>query len=232
MLLFKPKGNSSPRLFYGYVIVAIAFLVLMLIMGIAYSFGVFFNPLLDEFGWSRTMISGAVSLSAMMVGVFAIVMGGLNDRFGPRRIMTVSGLFVGLSLILMSRVSEIWHVYLFYGIIFGISASAPYMTQAASVTHWFVKRRGTMIGIFVAGVGAGAVILPPIAGRMIEAFGWRTAYLILGGAVMVLLILAAQFMRRSPADMGQTAYGADEIRTTVDDHRPRPVSISMKQILS
>jgi len=82
----------------------------MLVVGIAYTFGVFFNPLLDEFGWTRTIISGAVSLSAMMVGVFAILIGGLNDRFGPRRIMTVSGFFICLSIILMSQVSEIWHI--------------------------------------------------------------------------------------------------------------------------
>jgi len=229
MCASKPLGNASPRFFYGYVIVATAFFVLLLVMGVVYSFGVFFTPLIDEFGWTRTMISSALSLSAMMVGTMSILMGGLNDRFGPRRLMTVSGFFMGLGILLLSRVSEIWHLYLFFGIIFGISAGAAYITQASSVTHWFVKRRGLMVGIFVAGVGAGAMVVPPVAERLIEAFGWRAAYLILGGAVMVLLMLAAQLMRRSPADMGMQAYGADAGSTTTDDQNQ--VAIPIRQVL-
>ncbi len=224
-----PPEKDRPIFFYGYVIVAIAFLTMMLVMGVVYSFGVFFNPLIVEFGWSRTVTSGALSVTAIMVGVMSIMIGNLNDRFGPRRLMTVAGFLMGMGVLLLSRITAAWQLYLFFGVIFGVAAGAPYITQASSVTQWFVKRRGLMIGIFVAGVGAGAMVLPPLAGRLIEAYGWRNAYLILGGVLMVVLMTAAQFMRRSPGDMDLVPHGAVEAAAARD--RPEPAPLPLRQLL-
>ena len=115
--------NTQPKFFYGYVIVSVAFFAAMIIYGTMYTFGVFFKPLLADFGWTRAMTSGAFSLFLVFHGLFNIVTGRLNDKFGPRIVVAVCGLFLGLGYILMSRVSTVWHLYLFYGVIIGIGAS-------------------------------------------------------------------------------------------------------------
>ena len=87
---------KKPRFFYGYVIVLCCFLVMALAWGTLYSFGVFFKPLSAEFGWTRATTSGAQSLAVFLSGLLAIVMGRLNDRFGPRIVMTLCGFLLGL----------------------------------------------------------------------------------------------------------------------------------------
>jgi sugar phosphate permease len=106
---------------YGYVIAASCFCIQAFGIGTYFSYGVLFNPLIDEFGWSRAAISGAASMAFLLMGFLGIGVGRLNDRFGPRILMTVSGVFFGLGYFLMSRLESIWQLYLFFGF---ISASA------------------------------------------------------------------------------------------------------------
>jgi sugar phosphate permease len=92
---FQPRP-TEPRFFYGYIVVVVAFLILALSFAVYNTFGVFFKPLLDEFGWTSAVTSGAFSLSMIIYGVLGIVMGGLNDRFGPRLVVTLCSLLIGL----------------------------------------------------------------------------------------------------------------------------------------
>jgi len=179
----------------------------MLSIGVYYSFGIFFKPVSMELGWTRAMTSGAFSLAVILSGVTAIPVGSLTDRFGPRTVMTAFGFTLGLGYILMSQVSAIWQLYIFYGVIIGIGMGAPGVSQMSSVTRWFVKRRGLMTGVITTGVGLGAIVVPPLATRLISNYDWRTAYLAMGAVVLVLLVLAAQFMRLNPEQMGQRPYG-------------------------
>ena len=110
----------KPGFFYGYVIVLIGFFNMLLMFGAFYSFGVFFKPLSTEFGWTRATTSGAYSLAMFLSGLLAIVMGRLTDRFGPRVVLTLCGFLLGLGFLLMSQVSAIWQLYLFYGVIIGV----------------------------------------------------------------------------------------------------------------
>jgi len=193
---------KKPGFFYGHVIVLICFFIMLLAFGTFYGFGVFFKPLSTEFGWTRTATSGAYSLAAFLSGLLAIVMGKLTDRFGPRIVMTFCGFLLGLGYLLMSQVSSIWQLYLFYGVVIGVGMSGFFVPPLSTVARWFVKRRGIMTGFVVAGIGIGTLVIPPIANWLISRWGWDTAYLLIGAVALVFIILAAQFLRLDPSQMG------------------------------
>ncbi len=176
------------------------------------TFGVFFKPLLTDFGWTRAMTSGAFSLSSIVFGFLNIVAGRLTDRFGPRMIMIAFGFFLGLGYLLMSQISAIWQLYLFYGVLVGIGMGGSIVPLASTIARWFVRRRAMMTGIIFAGMGLGTTIMPPVANRLISTYGWQTSYIIVGIMALVLIISAAQFLRRDPSQMGQLPYGASEVR--------------------
>jgi len=203
-------GDRKPKLFYGYIIVLVGFGIQAVGWGVYSVFGVFFTPLLIEFGWTRVTISGATSLSFLLLGFFTIIAGRLGDKFGPRVVMVGCGLFLGLGYLLMSQVSTIWQLYLFYGLIVAIGTSGLDVLPLSTVARWFVKRRGMMSGILKAGTGAGVLLMSIVASGLIVSYGWRTSYLILGSAAFAFIVLAAQFLRRDPGQKGLVPYGADE----------------------
>ena len=203
-------GDRKPKLFYGYIIVLVGFGIQAVGWGVYSVFGVFFTPLLIEFGWTRVTISGATSLSFLLLGFFGIIAGRLGDKFGPRVVMVGCGLFLGLGYLLMSQVSTIWQLYLFYGLIVAIGTSGLDVLPLSTVARWFVKRRGMMSGILKAGTGAGVLLMSIVASGLIVSYGWRTSYLILGSAAFAFIVLAAQFLRRDPGQKGLVPYGADE----------------------
>lgn len=204
--------DKNPRFFYGYVVVFAAFFILIATWGTAYSFGVFFKPVLTEFGWTRAAISGAYSLFFLLLGLFAAIAGKLSDRFGPKIVVTACGLLVGSGYLLMSQISAIWQLYLYYGVILAIGASGIYVPLASMIARWFVKRRGLVTGIALSGISVGTMIIPPVANWLITDYGWRVAYLVVGIAVLVLITSAAQFLRYEPSRMGQLPYGENQAK--------------------
>jgi MFS family permease len=207
----KQSLKEGSGFFYGYLVVVASLLMMSILWGVYYAFGVFFKPMLNEFGWTRTVTSGAFSLAALMDGLLTIVMGGFTDRFGPRLVMTFCGLFLGLGFILMSQISTISHLYLFYGILVGIGMSGSFVPLISTIARWFIKRRGIMTGIVAAGSGMGIFIGPPVAARLIPIYGWRTSYVILGSIVLFFVVLFAQFIKRDPRQVGQIPYGQNQI---------------------
>ena len=199
--------NGKPKFFYGYAIVASAFITMSVVWGTVQSFGLFFKPVLNEFGWSRAATSGAFSLSFLVFGILSMAASRLTDRFGPRLVTMACGVFLGLGYILMSQITAIWQLYVLYGIMIGIGMGTCYVPLASTVARWFVKKRGLMTGIFAAGLGVGSVIVPPVASMLIESYSWRTAYVILGIVAMVMIIVTAQFLRRDPSEMKLLPYG-------------------------
>ena len=203
--------NKEPGFFYGYVIVLASFAILVIARGGLYSFGVFFEPVLVEFGWTRALTSGAYSLNMLLSGLLVMGAGKLNDRFGPRLALTAAGLLWGLGYLLMSQVSAIWQLYLFYGGIMGIGFSGYIVPLISTIARWFVRRRGLMTGIVMAGIGAGTMIMPLLAGWFISSYGWRLSFTALGIISLVFIIAAAQFLRRDPQSRGQLPYGETEL---------------------
>jgi MFS family permease len=199
-----PKLNKNePRFFYGYIVVIAAFFIFVVSWAAYNSFGVFFNPLLEEFGWNRAVTSGAFSLSMFIYGVLGIVVGALNDRFGPRVMLTVCGILLGLGYLLMSQISSLWQLYLYWGVIIGIGMSGVWVPLLSTVARWFDKRRTLMTGIVIAGLGIGGLIGPPVISRLLASYGWLLSCVIVGIAVLLFVVIAAQFLRRAPAQMRQ-----------------------------
>jgi MFS family permease len=187
---------------YGHVIAASCFVIQAVGIGTYLSYGVLFNPLIDEFGWSRASISGAASLAFLLMGVLGIGVGRLNDRFGPRILMTVSGVFFGLGYFLMSQLEAIWQLYLFFGIIFGIGLSTVDVIALSTIARWFVRKRGIVTGIVKVGTGAGQMTIPFLASILIISYGWRRSCVIIGLAVLFIFVAIAQLLRRDPSLMG------------------------------
>jgi len=206
----RQSPGAAPQFFYGYIMVVAAFFIMVVIYGAQNAFGIFFKPILTEFGWTRAMTSGAFSLSWIVTGLLAIVMGGLTDRFGPRLVMTLCGFFLGLGYLLMSQIGTAWQLYLFYGVIIGTGMGGVFIPLTSTIARWFVKRRSLVTGIVMSGVGMGILITPLVASRLIVTYDWRSSYLILGSIVLVVVVLAAQLLRRDPTQVGQRPYGENE----------------------
>jgi MFS family permease len=161
---------------------------------------------MDAFGWSRAAISGASSTAFFFAGLFGILVGRLNDRFGPRMIMRVAAVFLGLGFALMSQVATLLQLYLVFGLVFGIGLSAVDVIALSTIARWFALNRGKMTGIVKVGTGAGQFTVPILASLLIAATGFQTAFIILGICAFALLMIIARFLYRDPDiyDAGQT----------------------------
>jgi MFS family permease len=192
-------GAAGGRRFYpGYSVVIASFAVMTVGLGVFNSFGIVFTPLLDQFGWSRAATAGAFSLAMLFRGFGGIVMGGLTDRFGPRLVLTLSGVVIALGYLLLSRVGSLWQIYLFYGVILGTGMSGTWVPLLSSIARWFDRRRVRMTGIVVAGVGVGGLLFPPLLTRLINATDWRTAYWVEAAVTGAVVIFAARFLKNNP----------------------------------
>jgi MFS family permease len=217
------RQSEKPVLFYGYIIVATSFLIQIIAWGMFNAYGVFFSPLLTQFGWSRATVAGALSLSQILIGIGAIFLGNLNDRFGPRILMTSCGILAGLGYLLMSQINSIWQLYLFHGVIVGIGLSGTDVVLLSTTARWFIKRRGVMSGIVKMGTGTGIMIMPLFLAWLILDHGWRGTYAIMGAVLFVLVVSGAQLLRRDPAQMRLLPYG----EATGESALARPVDTGL-----
>ena len=208
---------------YSSVIFSACFLMQAVGIGIFVAFGVFFNPLLNEFQFPRVVISGASSLAFMVMGLVGILIGRLNDRYGPRLLMSVTSLFFGAGFVLMSQVSSIWQLYFAYGILVGIGFSSIDVLALTTIARWFPHRRGMMTGLAKVGTGAGQFVIPVAASLLIGLFGWRQTSVIIGVSACVILFGIAQVLKRDPGELGR---GRGSEKPSADSHGQESASLS------
>ena len=201
----EPRLARKPRVFYGYWIVAATFVCLFITAGFGmFAFSLFVKPLQAELGWGRGGIMAGFTVYLMVVGLASPFVGRVIDRYAASRVIAIGAIIAGLGFFLLSRIDYPWQFYLGYAIV-GIGfAALGHVSATAVVSNWFKKRRGTAIGIMSTGIGAGGLVMAPvIGGFLIPSFGWRAAYLTLGGLVWVFIIpLAWLVIKKEPADMG------------------------------
>ena len=206
-----PKITAEPSkarpLFYGFVIAIAAFVVLFSSYGVRFAYGVFFKPMAQELGFSAAATSAAYSISFFLEGVFSLISGGLADRFGPRKVVSVSTILVVVGYCLMPLTHTLWQLYLFYGVIVGVGMGAMFVPLVSMTARWFNARRNLMTGLVSSGAGAGMLIIPASTSHLIGAYGWRASFVIMGVFVLISVLAAAQFMKRDPAEIGAVPYG-------------------------
>ena len=193
------------RFYYGWVIVAVSYLTLFMALGIRYSYGVFFVAIVREYGWSRGATAGAFSVAMITHALFAPVTGTLIDRYGPRKFFPLGAILLTLGLVAASRISSLWHLYAFFGVIIASGINTlSYSPHMSIVPKWFVRRRGLASGLVLSGIGMGTMALAPLCESVIESAGWRAAFLVLASLTLfVIFPITALFHRRSPADVRQ-----------------------------
>ena len=194
-----------------------------------YCFGIFFRPLTLEFGWERGALSGAFSVMMLVGGAMAIFAGRLADRYGPRPLLTVSGLLFGIGFLAMSQANSLVQMYLIWGIIMGLGFSCAFIPLVTAIPRWFSRKRGLAIGLTVAGYGLGAVITPALTQWLISSFGWQQAAVTLGLISLIVVIPVAQFMKHSPQRMGLKPYGEDDSAESVHSQASAGGGLSFAQ---
>ena len=184
-----------------WIVVGSIWVTLAIASGLYFSFPIFFVAFLDDFGWSRGATAAAFSISSIVQGLLSPVVGMLVDRVGPRRVMLAGAFVLGVSCLLASRVDSLWSLYLVQGVLAAAGVCAvSWVPSGALIAGWFASRRGSMMGLAFSGMGAGVLVMGPLAQWLIAGHGWRAAYLVLGaGTLAVLLPLVWFGIRDAPA---------------------------------
>ena len=186
------KGHS----YYPWTVAVAGFFLVSILYGTYYCFGVFFKPMLKDLNCTRAMLSGALALYMVVHGASSIIMGFLCDKYGPRYVIMVSVFLIAIGYCMISRVTALWHMYLYFGIIVGIGMGAGYVPPVATVTKWFIDdKRGLALGVVASGVGVGQMIMPPFISHMITVHGWRTSFIIMGVLVLIFGIIPTFFLK-------------------------------------
>ena len=197
---------ARPRkIFYGWWIVLTAAIGLLFSYApiFVFSFGVFVKFFVTEFHSNRTEISLAFTFASLMVSIGSPLAGRLVDRFGARSVILPSIGILGMLLISFKFIStSLWQLYALFACLGFIGSGTNPVAYCKVVSKWFDRRRGLALGLTMLGLGVGAVIMPPIAQRLITLVGWRSAYGILGAAVLVVSIpVVGLFLKNSPKDI-------------------------------
>ena len=223
-----PSRLSNTRIFYGWYVVAAAFAVTFVGFGCAYSFSTFATPLQQDFGASRGSVSLIFSMAGFLYFGLGSLSGPLADRWGSRRLALLGMLLTGLGLIAASVARSLFEVYAAYGLGVGLGVGFAYVPAIGAVQRWFIRRRGFASGLAVSGIGVGTLAVPPLASFLIEVFGWREAYLLLGvvaatiGGGMALLIV------NDPGDRGLGPDGGKLCRGAKPDGGGVPVRLAIQ----
>jgi MFS family permease len=208
MTLRTPR--AEPRIFYGWWVVAAAFVITFLGFGSAYTFSAFLEQLQRDFGASRGSVSLVFSLAGFLYFGLGIISGPLADRFGSRPFAVIGMVLLGIGLALASAARNLVEVYVAYSLGVGLGCGCAYVPAIGAVQRWFVRRRGFASGLAVAGIGVGTLVMPPLASLLISALGWRSAYLVLGVLALLLGGGMALLIENDPRGRGLNPDGDEQ----------------------
>jgi len=174
---------------------------------VAYTFAAFFGALETEFGARRGETALVFSISAFLYFLLGLPAGLIADRTGPRPVVIGGLALIAAGLVVASRATSLWQVYLGYGLGVGFGVGFSYVPSVAAVQRWFVRQRGTASGIAVAGIGVGTLIGAPLAHELIAVVGWRRTYLVLAALTALGAIVAGILVRPAPERYGLAPDG-------------------------
>ncbi|MFB3092243.1 MAG: MFS transporter, partial [Dehalococcoidia bacterium] len=214
------RKTSGPRaaetrepLYYGWIVLAVCFFIVVISAGARTSFGAFFNPMREDFGWSYGLTSLAISIGMLVGGIFGPFVGYLLDKLGGRTVILWGIVIMGASTVLLSLTPNILFLILMFGIVTSIGTTgAGTSTAIALLARWFRRRRTIAFGLVTAGLSAGGLVMVPLAAYLIQATDWRTAWVVLGAIILGLgFPVTFSLLRNDPKEMGLLPDGDREL---------------------
>ncbi len=218
---------QQKKVYYGWTIVAVTFLIGITQAGVFQNvLSIFLKPMAAEFGWNRSMITGSIAVGSLAGGIVSPFIGPYLDRYGPRKLAFWGIFILSGGLIALSQLTEIWQLYLFFGTGRMIASGLLALVVTVSVSNWFIEKRGRAMGISQLGSRIGIAFLPLLIQYIIVAFGWRTAWAVLGLIVFSFSALPALiFLKRRPEDVGLLPDGRkpdnevdEDGKATISEH--------------
>ncbi len=212
-MLSTPLAATLARrdIHYGWVVVAVTFLSMLVSAGAVGAPGVLLLPLQREFGWDTADISLAMAIRLLLFGLMGPFAAAMINRFGVRRMVLSSLTLVGCGLLASLAMREVWQLILLWGFVVGFGTGLTAMVLGATIaTRWFVARRGLVIGLLTASSATGQLVFMPLLSMLTEAYGWRSAIALLCGLIAVAALAMLALMRDRPADLGLSAFGEVE----------------------
>ena len=200
---------ARTRIHPAWLVAVTAFVALVGAAGFRAAPGALFVPLHDEFGWSTSIMSLAVSINLLLYGLTAPFAAALMDKFGIRKVTTVALLMVSLGSGLTVFMTESFQLLITWGVLIGLGTGSMAMVFAATIANrWFIERRGLVMGILTAGGATGQLVFLPIVAALADNVGWRTASLTIAGAALLVVPLVIRFIGDFPEDRNLAPYGA------------------------
>jgi sugar phosphate permease len=197
------------KFFYGWIIAACALVTLWVTNGLVIpGITAFDPPLLDEFGWSRGALKFRDLITFALAGLLGPLAGALADRFGVRRFMLLGAALLAVSLVLYGRITSALQMYAIHALFALVLVTCGLIVAVMLVSNWFVKRRGTAIGIALVGTSLGGMFFPRFATGLIAEHGWRRAFALEAFFPLVLVAVIALLVRSRPQDKGLEPLGA------------------------
>jgi sugar phosphate permease len=201
---------APARFFFGWYIALAAYVIHVLNGGLLFhAFGAYILPLQAEFGWSRTAVSGVFSMVRAESGILGPLQGWLVDRYGPRAMMRVGIALFGLGYLAFSYVDSLLQFYAAFALIALGSSLGGFIPIATTITNWFVRRRSTVLGLTMTGMGVGGLLLPVIVWCLTD-YGWRATAFYSGLLIWLVGLPCTQFMRHRPEQYGLRPDGDEE----------------------
>jgi MFS family permease len=212
---------------YGWVVVAVTFLTMLVTAAAMGAPGVLIVPLQREFGWDNSQISAALALRLLLFGLFGPFAAAFMNRFGLRRVMICAAMLIVVGLIASLAMTRVWQLILLWGVVVGVGTGLTAVVLAATVaTRWFTKRRGLVVGLLTASSATGQLIFLPLIAELTERFGWRWALIFVCGLLAAAGLVALALMRDRPSDLNLPAYGETSVTP------PPPAGVGLMSLLS
>ncbi len=197
---------------YGWLVAAATFLTMLSTAAALGMVGVMLLPLHNEFGWSTSAISGAMALRLILFGLMAPFAGPIQQRYGLRNTVILSMALIVGGLVLATTMTELWQLWLYWGVMVGAGTGLTAMVLAATIaSRWFVARRGLVVGVLTASNATGQLLFLRLAASLATDYGWRAAIIPVLIACAVAAVLMVMIVRDHPADLGLPAYGEQRV---------------------
>jgi predicted MFS family arabinose efflux permease len=219
------------RVHYAWIVVAVMFVVILASVGVRAAPGVLIVPLEQSFGWSAAVISGAISLNILLFGLVGPFAAGLIQVIGLKRTVLISMALLVVGAGLSSFITQIWQLYLTWGVLVGLGSGAGMVGLATAIANrWFVARRGLVVGLLTAGNASGQLIFLPLLASLATSQGWHSVPMVVALVILLLMPVVLLLLPESPASVGLGPFGSNEI-VALPPHSGNPFFIAIEGLL-